>query len=106
MEDLEEVYGDPAASREDKITRRQGVFDRHLRRFREEIRPRFLAFSFSSFETLPLNNATLAEPDAVLPPASRISTRTSPGHGGSLAAAIEAIKAQIHDIEDPFELLR
>ena len=104
VEDLEEVYGEPAASREDKIARRQTVFDRHLRRFREEIRPRFLSFSFAGFETLPLNNATLLSRMRYyhrLPDFDAHLAR----HEGSLAAAIEAIKAGVGASEDTFELL-
>lgn len=104
VEELEAVYGDSAATPEEKVAGRQAVFDRHLRRFREEVRPRLLAFAFSGFESLPLNNATLLSrmryyhrlPDF---DAHRAAT------GGSLPAAIEAVRAGIETADDPFELL-
>lgn len=104
VEDLEEVYGDPARTRADKIARRQAVFDRHLRRFREEIRPRFLALTFSGFESLPLNNATLLSRMRYYHRLPDFEAHLA-GRDGSMAAAIEAIRAGITKGVDPFELL-
>jgi len=104
VEDLEAVYGDSATTREDKIARRRTVFDRHQRRFREEVRPRLLAFTFSSFESLPLNNATLLSRMRYyhrLPDFDAHLAAT----GGSLAAAIEVIRTGIETGDDPFGLL-
>ncbi|MDE2763507.1 MAG: aminopeptidase [Gemmatimonadota bacterium] len=104
VEDLEEVYGDSATTREDKIALRQAVFDRHLRRFREEIRPRFLALTFSSFESLPLNNATLLSRMRYYHRLPDFDAHLA-GCDGSLADAVEAIRAGIRTGIDPFELL-
>lgn len=104
VEDLEDVYGNPAITREDKISRREVVFERHLRRFREEVRPRLVSLSFSSFQSLPLNNATLLSRIRYyhrLPDFDTHLTRSD----GSLAAAIEAIRVGIEAAEDPFALL-
>ena len=103
-EDLEEVYGDSAATREDKIAGRQAVFDRHLRRFRDEVRPRFLEFSFSGFESLPLNNATLLSRMRYYHRLPDFDAHLAVA-GGSLAGAIEAIRAGVEAGNDPFELL-
>ena len=104
VEDLEEVYGDSALSREDKISRRQVVFERHKRRFREEVRPLLVSLSFSRFQSLPLNNATLLSRIRYyhrLPDFDAHQSRSD----GSLAAAVEAIRAGIGAAEDPFALL-
>ena len=104
VEDLEEVYGDSMTTREDKIARRQAVFDRHLGRFREEIRPRFVALTFSSFESLPLNNATLLSRMRYYHRLPDFDAHLA-GNEGSLTAAIEAIEAGVEAGRDPFELL-
>ena len=59
VEDLEAVYGDSLATGGDKIAARETVFERHLERFRDEVQPGFLSFTFAGFASLPLNNATL-----------------------------------------------
>jgi len=59
LDDLETLYAREDLTAEQKTEAREVVFEESLRRFREELRPRLRVLSFSSFEQLPLNNATL-----------------------------------------------
>ena len=104
VEELEAVYGDSVTTREDKISRRQPVFDRHRERFRTEVRPRLLSLTFASFESLPLNNATLLSRMRYyhrLPDFDALRERSA----GSLAQAVREIEAGLEATQDPFELL-
>lgn len=105
VEDLEELYGDSLAATEDKLTRRQTVFDVHRRRFADDYRPSLRAYSFSGFLSLPLNNATLLSRMRYYHRLSDFDAHAE-RHGGSLAAAIEAIRAGVRDVGDPLEVLR
>ena len=102
--ELESVYGDSVTTREDKIARRQAIFDRHRERFRAEVRPRLLALTFASFESLPLNNATLLSRMRYyhrLPDFGAHLERSA----GSLKQAIRELQAGVDTAADPFELL-
>lgn len=102
--ELEAVYGDTAATSDEKIARREGVFERNRARFRNEVQPRFKSLSFSSFLSLPLNNATLLSRmryyhrlpdfDALLE-----------AHEGSLADAVEEVRTGVETVADPFAVL-
>ena len=104
VEDLDAVYGDADATSDEKIARRVEVFERHRARFETEVQPRFKSLTFSSFLSLPLNNATLLSRmryyhrlpdfDALLK-----------AHGGSLSAAVEAVRVGVETAEDPFTIL-
>lgn len=102
--DLEAVYGDPGLSRDEKIARRELVFERHLARFRDEVQPAFKSLSFGGFQSGPLNNATLLSRMRYyhrLPEFERFRQR----HGGSLERAVREIKAAVEQAEDPFDVL-
>ena len=102
--DLETVYTDSTTTSPEKIARRQHVFEAHLNRFRNEVKPQFAALTFSAFESLPLNNATLLSRMRYyhrLPDFGALQEV----HGGSLAAAIEELRAGIDGVDDPFTLL-
>lgn len=102
--ELEEVYGDSAATREAGIARRQVVFERHQRLLSEEVRPRLLSLTFSSFDAAPLNNAILLSRMRYyhrLPDFDAYLTAS----GGSLQAAIRSLKSGIESVDDPFDLL-
>ncbi len=104
VDELETVYGDSAMTSHEKIARRENIFALHRRRFREEVRPRFVNLTFAGFESLPLNNATLLSRmryyhrlpdfDAFLE-----------ANAGSLARAIEKIRTGLENVEDPFGVL-
>ncbi len=104
VEELEDVYGDSVTTREDKIVRRQAVFERHQRLLREEVRPRLLSLTFSGFDSLPLNNATLLSRMRYYHRLPDFDAHLS-GSGGALRAAIQALKTGIETSDDPFEVL-
>jgi predicted aminopeptidase len=58
-ESLDSLYAREDLTAEQKIERREAIFQEARREFREGLQPRFQASSFASFERLPLNNATL-----------------------------------------------
>ncbi len=104
VEELEVVYGDSAATSEDRIARRQVVFERHQRLLREEIRPRLRSLTFAGFDARPLNNAILLSRMRYyhrLPDFDAHLERS----GGALHAAIEALRTGTGTVEDPFDLL-
>lgn len=102
--DLEQTYGDPAASAEDKLARRAAVFKRHRTRFQAEVQPKLRSLSFGSFLSSPLNNATLLSRMRYyhrLPEFEEFMD----DHGGDLASAIAALAAEADAVADPFSLL-
>ncbi len=102
--ELEAVYGDATMTSHEKIARREEVYARQRRRFRDEVQPGFVALTFAGFAALPLNNATLLSRmryyhrlpdfDALLE-----------AHGGSLGAAVKALEIDIERVDDPFAAL-
>ncbi len=104
VDELDAVYGDADATSDEKIARREAVFERHRARFETEVQPRFKSLTFSSFLSLPLNNATLLSRMRYyhrLPDFDSLLT----AHGGSLSAAVEAVRVGVETAEDPFTLL-
>ena len=104
VEELEAVYGDTVATIGDRIARREAVFERHRARFETEVQPHLKSLTFSSFLTLPLNNATLLSRMRYyhrLPDFDALWE----SHGGSLSAAVEAVRAGVETATDPFSLL-
>ncbi|MCY4398947.1 MAG: aminopeptidase [Gemmatimonadetes bacterium] len=102
--ELEVIYDDSVTTREDKITRRGIIFDRFRKRFQEEIRPQLLNLTFASFESIPLNNATLLSRMRYyhrLPDFDALLER----HAGSLSQAVRELEAGLETASDPFELL-
>ena len=59
VEELDTVYGDPLLTTPEKLQRREAVFGSARERFRQDVAPTLESLTFRSFETLPLNNATL-----------------------------------------------
>lgn len=57
--DLQAIYLDDSLPLEEKLLRREVVFEDSRRRFAEEVQPQFLTGGFRGFLTRPLNNATL-----------------------------------------------
>lgn len=102
--ELEAVYGDTATAASEMLGRREAVFDRHMRRFRDEVRPHLRALTFAGFETTPLNNATLLSRMRYyhrLPDFEALLDRSN----GSLPDAIEELRSRVSTVADPFELL-
>ena len=102
--ELEVIYDDSVTTREDKVARRGIIFDRYRKRFQEEIRPQLLNLTFASFESIPLNNATLLSRMRYyhrLPDFDALLKR----HAGSLSQAVRELEAGLETASDPFELL-
>lgn len=59
VDELETLYGDSALTRDQKLARREEVFQRGRERFTSDVQPRLQALSYRSFIEQPLNNATL-----------------------------------------------
>jgi predicted aminopeptidase len=102
--ELEALYGDTNLTTEEKVARRESVFDAALVRFAEQVAPELEQFTFASFRETPLNNATLlsriryynrlADFDAFLA-----------SHDGDLVAALADLKARAGGVDAPFDLL-
>jgi predicted aminopeptidase len=104
VDELAALYADPSLDREAKLSRREELFAASLDRFRTEVQPAFLASTYASFLTTPLNNATLLSRMLYyhrLPAFQALED----AHGGDLLAAIEVLRAAVERGEDPFGVL-
>ena len=102
--DLETVYGDPALSREEKLVRREEVFEGAKERFRAEVRRDLRSYRFGYFLATPLNNATLLARMRYyhrLPDFDALLLERE----GDLAATIAFLAREADDADDPFTLL-
>lgn len=104
VNELAALYADPALDREGKLARREEVFATSLETFRNEVQPTFLASTYGSFLTTPLNNATLLS-RMLYYHRLRDFRAHEELHGGDLAAAIEALREAVDRGEDPFGAL-
>lgn len=99
--ELAALYADPSLDREAKLTRREELFAAALDRFRTEVQPTFLASTYASFLTTPLNNATLLSRMLYYHRLPDFQAHEE-AHGGDLGAAIEALRGAVGRGEDPF----
>ncbi len=103
--ELERVYYLTAGlTYEDKLRRREEIFAEAQRRFAEEVQPTFEAFTFQSFLTTPLNNATLLARIRYykrLPDFDALLDLNE----GDLPAVLADLRARARTVSDPFELL-
>jgi len=102
--DLEAVYGSTELTRDQKIARRQEIFDASLRRFDEQVAPTFESVGFGGFRTVPLNNATLLARIRYyhrLPDFERLLEADD----GDLTKVLSDLKAGVGSVDDPFDLL-
>jgi len=102
--DLEEVYGDEALSYEEKVARREAIFDTALTRFDDEVAPSLESLTFAAFRRTPLNNATLL---SVIRYYNRLAGFDAllEEHDGDLLSALAYLKQQAPGREDAFDLL-
>ncbi|NIP58966.1 MAG: hypothetical protein GWM92_11705 [Gemmatimonadetes bacterium] len=102
--DLSAVYGNPGLSREEKLARREEIFEDAKRRFRTELRPGLRSYRFGYFLRTPLNNATLLARMRYyhrLPDFGELLERGD----GDLAATVAFLAEAAGETEDPFDLL-
>ncbi|HSR41590.1 MAG TPA: aminopeptidase [Longimicrobiales bacterium] len=102
--DLTAVYGDPGLTREEKLVRREEIFDGAKRRFRAELRPVLRAYGFGYFLRTPLNNATLLARMRYYHRLPEFGTLLA-SQDGDLAATIAFLADHAGEAEDPFDLL-
>ena len=104
VDDLEAVYGDPTLGYDDKVSRREAIFDRSLERFDSEVAPTFESVSFGGFRNTPLNNATLLARIRYfhrLPDFEALME----AQGSDLRSVLAHLKERAPTVDDPFELL-
>jgi predicted aminopeptidase len=103
VDELRDLYGS-AAPREEKLRRREEIFERTLERFDAEVVPTFEESAYGGFRRTPLNNATLLGRIFYyhrLPDFQALLAR----HGGDLKAALAELKTGVTTVDDPFDLL-
>jgi predicted aminopeptidase len=104
VDELERVYGNPGATRDEKLRRREEVFAAALDRFDTELAPTLESVTFRGFRETPLNNATLLSRIRYyhrLPDFQALLD----ARGGDLPAVLRELKEQAGGTEDPFSLL-
>lgn len=102
--ELEALYGREDFELEEKVARREAVFEGAQARFRSEVQPSFEATTFRSFLDVPLNNATLL---ARMRYYHRLEDFQAllERHGGDLAGAVGELARRAPGVENPFETL-
>lgn len=101
--ELQEVYGDPRFGLDEKLERRQEVWERQVARFEAEVEPTLESLRFGGLLDEPLNNARLlgqmryyhrlGDFDALL------------RQRGSVANTVAYLAAGVGRVDDPFNLL-
>lgn len=101
--ELRSVYDDPELDPEEKVRRRDRVFEASMERFRTEVTPTLESFTFGGFANTPLNNATLLSRMRYyhrLPDFQALAEEL-----GGLRATLEFLRDRAPETEDAFELL-
>jgi predicted aminopeptidase len=104
VDELAALYARPELETPEVLALREGVFTEALERFRTQVQPDFVATTYGSFLTTPLNNATLLSRMLYyhrLPDFQALQD----AHGGDLMAAIEVLRGAAGRGEDPFSAL-
>ena len=104
MDELNPLYADTVLSYDEKVSRREVIFERSLARFDADVAPTFESVTFSGFRNTPLNNATLLTRVRYyhrLPDFSALLD----ARGGDLRAVMKELKRGASAVDDPFEML-
>jgi len=104
VDELTTLYGDRSLETAELLRRREEVFTRSLEEFRTTVQPGFLASTYGTFLTTPLNNATLLSRMLYyhrLPDFHALQE----AHGGDLAAAVESLRGAVQGGRNPFDAL-
>lgn len=102
--DVQALYGDPDLTSEEKIARRDAIFEGYQERYATRLEPALENLSFASFRSTPLNNATLLARMRYyhrLPDFQALYEL----HDEDLAATVQALTEGVGGVEDPFDLL-
>ena len=104
VDELEEIYEDPALPLDEKLARREITFAEALTRFDNELAPTLEAVTFGGFRNTPLNNATLLSRIRYykrLPDFAGLLEQ----HDGSLPSVLADLGNRAGSVDDPFDLL-
>lgn len=101
--DLQTIYGDPALTTDQKVERREEVFERARADFRDRVQPSFESLTFGSFLSGPLNNATLLSRMRYYHRLSDFQALLD--REGGLREAIRYLTEYADAAADPFDLL-
>ena len=102
---LEELYARTDIPRDSILARREVIFQDARDRFRNEIQPAFRSYTFGSFLTTPLNNATLIA-RRLYYDRLHLFDAAFEQHGGDLPATIRAVVAAAEAArDDPYGAL-
>jgi predicted aminopeptidase len=104
VSDLDRIYDDSTLTREQKISRRQVVFQRSIEHFKQDVQPTFEAYSFASFIDTPLNNATLLARIRYFHRLPDFQALLD-AHHGDLRSVLQELKAKAPAAKDPFDVL-
>jgi predicted aminopeptidase len=102
--DLEGIYEDPTLTTEQKVERREPIFERALERFDENVAPELESFTFGGFRDTPLNNATLLSRIRYYHRLPAFDAFLH-GHQGDLVAALDDLAERARAAEDPWDVL-
>jgi len=104
VDELTGLYADARLDNPEILRRREEVFARSLEAFRTTVQPGFLASTYGTFLTTPLNNATLLSRMLYyhrLPDFQALQE----AHGGDLRSAVESLRAAAAAGGNPFDAL-
>ena len=101
---MEEVQKELNLTSEQKVQRREELFEAARSRFRGEVQPTLESLTFGSFLTTPINNATLLARMVYYHRLYDFQAHLE-RHGGDVEAAVAALAASAEDAADAFSLL-
>lgn len=104
VDDLQKLYGDVDLNASEKANQREAIFRAARSSFENDVQPTFEASSFSSFLTLPLNNATLLSRMRYYHRLEDFQTLFE-RMDSDLVRAIDLLKKEAGSVDNPFELL-
>ena len=102
--ELQALYADPSLTTEQKVERREHIFEAALARFDEELSPTFEAMGFTGFRETPLNNATLLSRIRYYDRLPAFDALLA-ANDGDLTAVLAHLQRYAPSADDPFSLL-
>jgi len=102
--ELDQLYYESGLPYEEKVERREPIFESARDRFTNEVQPTLESLSFSSFITTPMNNATLMGRVRYYHRLPGFQTLLD-AHAGDLVALLEDLKQRLDGVDDAWELI-